>query len=418
MASITKRETQSGVSYRIRVSRGYDSAGKRLKPFETTWQPPDGWSDNAIKRELNRVSGQFEADCRAGLVQTKEERREQEQAQKAENERRRQEEEMRVTFSKYIDIFLHEKSTTFSANTRENYDVVLKRAEPVLGNIKMTDIDYITMKKYIVDLQANGKNQFNGKPLAYRTIIKHYIVLHALFENAIDNKVIPSNPMRDMKRPKPRKDEVVKTSKAYTAEEAAHIIGCLNNEPLKWKALVLFMLDSGCRRGEVVGLKWENVDFKNGKVEICRNAQYTAKRGTYITTPKSGKSRVININAPVLELLQTWRREQALMLFRQGIPNNGFCFTQENGDMMNPQTPTWYLQRFGERYKIDSLHPHALRHTMATLSIANGADIVSVSKKLGHADVAITLNVYSHENDEAMRKACNVLNDVLYQKQA
>ena len=98
------------------------------------------------------------------------------------------------------------------------------------------------------------------------------------------------------------------------------------------------------------------------------------------------------------------------------MPNSGFCFTQENGEMMNPQTPTWYLKNFGERYKIDNLHPHALRHTMATLSIANGADIVSVSKKLGHTDVAITLNVYSHENEEAMKKACNVLSDVLYQE--
>ena len=277
MASITKRTTQNGTSYLIRVSRGRNSKGKQLKPYSMTWQAPEGWSAKATKRELYRVSGQFEADCKAGLILTKEEKQESERIKQEQETKRKHEEERQVTFSKYIEIFLHEKSTTFSANTRENYNVVLKRAAQILGDIKMTDIDYINMKKYIVNLQASGRNQFNGKRLAYRTIIKHYIVLHAFFENACDNKIIPNNPMRDMKRPKPRKDEVVKSSKAYTAEEAAHIISCLDHEPLKWKALVLFMLDSGCRRGEVVGLKWDKVDFTNGKAEICRNASVYGK---------------------------------------------------------------------------------------------------------------------------------------------
>ncbi len=72
------------------------------------------------------------------------------------------------------------------------------------------------------------------------------------------------------------------------------------------------------------------------------------------------------------------------------------------------------MRRFGEKYGIEDIHPHKLRHTMATLSIANGADIKSISDKLGHSTVAITLSVYTHANEEAQRKANKALADAIY----
>ena len=82
--------------------------------------------------------------------------------------------------------------------------------------------------------------------------------------------------------------------------------------------------------------------------------------------------------------------------------------------MMNPQAPTSYCTRFSKRYGIADLHPHALRHTMGSLSVANGGDIYSVSKKLGHADAAITLQVYTHENEEAKKRTNAALADAIY----
>ena len=327
MASTRARTNKQGevISYEIRVARGRDENGKQIKPFTTTWTPPEGWSKRSIEKELARVAGQFEADCKAGLVLTKEQRAEQERAEREQEKNRQREEERKVTFKRYMEIFMQDKGASYSANTRENYTVALNRACEKLGDLRMVDIDFLTIKKYVNDLQTTGKNQFNGKQLAYKTVIKHYIVLHAFFANAVENKVIPSNPMQDMKRPKPRKDEIQKQATSYTAEEVKRIIGCLDTEPLKWKALVLFMLDSGCRRGEVVGLKWDAIDFKRGMVEISRNAQYTSGKGTYITTPKSGKSRTIYINAPVLAVLKEWQREQAMLFMGQGIPRNGFA---------------------------------------------------------------------------------------------
>ncbi len=419
MASVQERKNKAGevISYQIKVSRGRDKlTGKQLTPYTTTYTPPDGWSKKAIERGLQQAIGEFEAACKRGEILTKEEQKQQELARVEQAKRDKEEQERKPTFNAYVSVFLKEKSASYAPGTLENYRIVLRKAAVVFGDMKLEDIDFLSVKKYITDLQTNGTNDFNGKPLAHKTILKHYIVLHALFENAVENEVIAVSPMQRMKRPKPRKDEAPKEAVVYTESQVAYIIECLNKEPLKWKALVMFAIDSGCRRGEIVGLKWSEIDFKTGKVNICRNAQYTAGKGTYISTPKNRKNRVIYLNRPVLAVLAEWKRQQALLHFGQGIPLNGFCFTQDNGKMMNPQAPTSYLTRFGKKYKLPGIHPHALRHTMATVSIANGADIVSISEKLGHAEPSITLNVYSHANEEAQRRANEVLAEALYTK--
>lgn len=417
MASVTARKNKAGaiISYQIKVTRGRDKVtGKQLTPYTMTYTPPEGWSKKAIDRDLQKVMGEFEAACKRGEILTKEQQKQQELDRIEQEKREKAEQERKPTFNAYVSHFVKEKSTSYAPGTLENYRIVLRKAAVVFGDMKMEDIDFLAVKKYITELQASGKNDFNGKPLAHKTILKHYIVLHALFENAVENQIIAVSPMQNMKRPKPRKDESPKEAVVYTEEQVQYIYQCLDKEPLKWKALVMFAIDSGCRRGEIVGLKWSEIDFKTGKVNICRNAQYTAGKGTYISTPKNRKNRVIYLNRPVLAVLAEWKRQQALLHFGQGIPLNGFCFTQDNGEMMNPQAPTSYLTRFGEKYKLPGIHPHALRHTMATLSIANGADIVSVSEKLGHAEPSITLNVYTHANEEAQRRANEVLAEALY----
>lgn len=417
MASYTARKNKAGeiVSYQIKVTRGRDKlTGKQLTPFTTTYTPPEGWSKRAVERDLVRFMGEFEAACKRGEVLTKEQQKQLEQDKLNEAERQRLEEARKPTFKRYVESLLQEMRIANAPGTIENYNLVLRRAGAAFNDYKLEDITPAMVKAYISDYQANGKNEKTGKPVAYRTVEKHFIVLHRIFQSAVENEILVVSPMQNMKRPKPRKDEVKKAAVAYTEEQVQYIYQCLNKEPLKWKALVMFAIDSGCRRGEIIGLKWSEIDFKSGKVNICRNAQYTNGVGTYISTPKNRKNRVIYLNRPVLAVLAEWKKQQALLHFGQGIPLNGFCFTQDNGKMMNPQAPTSYLARFGKKYNIENLHPHALRHTMATLAIANGADIVSISKKLGHAEPSITLNVYSHANEEAQRRANEVLAQALY----
>jgi len=421
MASSTPRKNKAGeiISYQIKVSRGRDKlTGKQLTPFTTTYTPPEGWSKKAIERDLLKVMGEFESACNRGEVLTREQIKE-EVAAKYEQEKQRQAEERRKpTFNQYIEIFLREKSANLSPVSLHNYVRELKKAAVTFGETKMQDIDFLTVKWYFTDLQANGKNKYTGKPLSTSSILQHYAIIKSFFENAVENEVVEINPMQKMKRPKLRKDEMPKEPLVFTENEVKYIIECLNNEPLKWKAVVILAIDSGCRAGELMGLKWSDIDFKTGKVNICRSVQYTKEKGVYTSTPKNRKSRVININVSVLAVLREWKKEQSLFLFRMGIPQNEHCFTGDNGELLPPARFNQYLRGFGKRYNLPGIHPHALRHTMATLSITNGADIVSVSTKLGHSNPSITLDVYAHANEEAQLRASKILAEAIYQKEA
>lgn len=416
MASVTKRIRKDGTRvYEIRVFRGRDPiTGKQITPWSDCYTPPASWSDNRALKQAQVVAAAFEARCMAGEVMTKAERKTYEQEQIRIAEQAKREEEAKLTFSAYVDLFMKQAEITRSIGTLKNYEIVFRRASATLGDYKMTEITPVIMRSYITDLQANGTSERNGSPLSYNTVGKHYNVLHTFFEAAVDDEIIEFSPMQRMKKPKPRKDDVQTDAKALSLDESRRLLACLKDEPLMWRALVMFFLDSGCRRGEAVAMRWENINLQTGGIEVKGNAQYSTEKGKYITTPKSGKGRTVYLNPPVLAVLKEWKREQAKWLLSMGLPHTGFVFTQDNGEMLNPNAPTKYLSKFGKKYGFPGLHPHTLRHTMATISIANNADIVSISKKLGHAAPSITLNVYSHANQEAQLRANKTLETALY----
>lgn len=251
---------------------------------------------------------------------------------------------------------------------------------------------------------------------AYLLPIKLYaskiIDRYSFFENASENEVIRENPMKRLKRPVVYKNEISEEPLSYNEIQVRKMLRCLETEPLMWKAIVLFVIDSGCRCGEIMGLKWSEIDFGSGKVNICRNIQYTAELGRIVNTSKNGKNRTIYINRPVLNCLDEWKKAQVKE--NGAIAEKGYCFTKKDGTPLIPVSFNNYLYRFGKKYGFPGIHPHTLRHTMASLSIANGADIVSVSKKLGHAKTSITLDIYSHLNTQAQLRANEILADAIY----
>lgn len=319
-----------------------------------------------------------------------------------------------MKFKEYIDLFIKERALTLSPVTILNYRRELKKAAVSLGEKEMSEIIFQDMKQYFINLQGSGVNSYSKQLYKHGTLVQHYITLHVFFENAYENEIIIANPMAKLKRPKPRKEEIIEEALFYSVDEVKYILECIEKEPLMWRALTYFVIDSGCRCGEAMALKWNEINFDNGSVNICRNIQYTPERGTYICSPKNGKNRKIFLNRVVLDILEEWKQDQQSITTSIGIESNGYCFTKRNGEIMMPGCFNSYLGRFGRKYNLRGIHPHALRHTMASISILNGADIVSVSKKLGHSKVSITLNVYSHANQEAQKHANDVLAKAIY----
>jgi len=294
------------------------------------------------------------------------------------------------------------KYSLWSAVTRiEPYDITLLLS---LLNLRH-EID-ITRKF------RNGKTEATDQPLAFASVVKHYQVLSAVFAEAyrIDD-IITVNPMDKVPRPAPRKDDVVMEMHTFTVEDIRYILECLEHEPLQWRVIVRLMIDTGARRGEIAGLRWSSVDFKNNMIRIENNLQYSPKLGVYETTPKGKKNRTIDIDPEIMTLLQSLHNTQKVKTLKD------YCFTQpDTGLPIFPQTPTKYLKSFGKKYGIKNLHPHALRHSAATIAVTHGANIAGVAAKLGHSDTSTTLDRYTHADQNAIKMGNETYRKALHKK--
>lgn len=395
MATIKLSETKSGKRFwKVSVSRGHGRS-----PYTMRWYWPDGWSKRSAERELRKVVAEFERACSAGEIETRAERKAREAREAAERAKLK-------TVRQYGEgVFMPSKEATFSENARASYRMFLDRhIYPVLGDTLMVEVTPAMIKKLLLDFQKKG--------YAHATVVKLYNILNGLFDMAFLDDAIPLNPLLKVKRPAPRKDERADGEKqALTVEQLRKVLFCVQQEPLKWKAFISLMADTGARRGEVCGLQWADVDFTAGAVEIRRNLQYTPKAGVFVTTPKNGRSRSVDVGPDVLDLLRRLRGDQAESCISKWV------FTQDGTpDPMHPQSPTRYFKRFGKKYGIDGFHPHLLRHTSASVALTHGADVVSVSERLGHADTAVTLRMYAHANEESIRRAGQTVRDALRAK--
>ena len=392
MASKRLKITKDGRRYyEIRVSRGRDQSY-----LVSRWYVPEGWSARAIERELAKQAADFERRCKSGEVLSHTERKEKEK-------REAQEAAAIQTLKQYGEgVFMPAKAVRCSENTRSSFQGMLnKHIYPVLGDIKMPEIKSAQITKLLLNVQAEGK--------AHATVVKIYNILNLLFKMAYLGDMIDRNPMDKVERPRPRKEEVCSGEvESYTAEELRYILQCVDKEPLKWRAMLHLLIDTGIRRGEACGLQWKHINFANHSITIAGNLCYTAEKGIYLDTPKSRKIRTIDIDPAITALLWELRLDQSQKAISQ------YVFTQEGStEPMHPQTPTRYMQKFAKRYGIEHLHPHKLRHSFASIAIVNGADIASVSEKLGHADKSTTLRLYTHADQESIKQASNIFREAI-----
>lgn len=394
MASTKLMETKDGKRFfKISVSRGYGKS-----PYTMRWYWPDGWGKRTAERELAKQAAAFELKCNQGEILNREEERQKEAEERAEAAKLK-------TLRQYADgVFMPTKEATFSENARSNYRMFLdKRIYPVLGDTLLTEITPAMVTKLLVDFQRAG--------YAHATTVKLYNILNGVFEMAFLDDSVPINPMLKVKRPAPRKDEAPKdeSEKALTVKELRYVLACVENEPLKWQVYVNLAADTGLRRGECCGLQWADINFKDGSITVRRNLQYTASVGVYETSPKNGKSRTVDVGGDVLRLLRQLWADQAKTCVSKWV------FTQDGTtEPMHPQSPTRFFKKFGERYGVKNFHPHLLRHSSASIAITNGADVVSVSERLGHSDTAVTLRMYAHANEESIRRAGQTVRDALH----
>ena len=392
MAYTREKKTKDGRRYyEIEVSRG---RGKGC--ISRRWYVPDGWSNRAIKHELMKVCAELERKVEDGEVVSRQDVKTQKEAEILEKQKIK-------TVKQYVEnVFMPTKEVIISENARASYQSNLdKHIYPALGDYPLQDVSPVMIQKFLLDFQKNH---------AHSTCIKIYNIINGIFGMAFLDDTIEKNPMMKVKRPVPKKDEKGKNDmeKALTVEKLNYVLDCVKSEPLKWQAYILLAADSAARRGELCGACWSDIDWREQTITFSRNLQYTSEKGVYLTTPKNGKSRVVDIGQDTLDVLKRLQREQSRSCISK------YIFTQEgSAEPMFPQSPNRYFQRFAKKYGIQNFHPHTLRHTSASISITSGGDVVSVSERLGHSDTAVTLRMYAHANPESVRKAGQAVRDAL-----
>lgn len=399
MANITPRTNKNGeiISYRIRVSRGYDSKGNKLKPYEMTWKPAPNMTKKQIEKELNKQVVTFEENCKSGKIGANQ----------------------NIKLADFCPMYLEIKKDVLAPRIWHEYSrTIEKLIIPLLGHIKLSDLKPAHVQQFVQYLQGDVKQKKDGTldeenpKLSQATIRRKLVVLQSILKQAVKLDIIPSNPANAEKLTLQK--VTAPKIEIFSKQEAAQMLECLEQEELQFQVLIQLAIMTGCRCGELVGLKFSDFDFMRNKLTVERSAYKIAGEPIKTKPPKDYEVRTITVNQHCIDLVKLLRTEKARQAAELGTAWCGdeWLFTQWNGEIMNPQTPTKQFSKFLEKNGMKHRKFHSLRHTSATLLLYGGVNLKQVQERLGHGDISTT-NKYLHCIAEADEQAANVLQDML-----
>lgn len=394
MANITKR----GESYLIRVSCGYDANDKKITR-SMTWKPDPKLTPKQIEKELNRQAMIFEEKCKHGLVSN----------------------DPRLTFADFVPQYLTIKKDVLSPHTYEDYKNTLERyIIPQLGHLKLAAIRPVHIQEFVKYLSEgesirkhkNGDVRKSGKTHSPATVRRYLAMVQSVLNQAVKLELIPNNPAKAEKLTLPK----TTTAKVeiFTKQEAAEMLAYLENEPLQYRALIQVAIMTGARRGELVALKFTDIDRSSCRITIERAAVKVKGEPLRTKPPKDFEVRSVTVPQYCIDLLDELKAEKRREAARLGDAwhYDDYIFTQYDGSMMNPDTVTKWFSGFLSKNGLKHRKFHSLRHTSATLLLYGGASIKQVQGRLGHGDIETT-NKYLHYIAEADSESANILQNML-----
>ena len=398
MANIISR---SNGTYLIRVSCGLDSNGKQISRSKTFKPSKPNLPYTKLNRELEAFVAAFEQEV-------------------AEEGPMRNVRPDKITFADFCTQYLEIKKNSLSPQTYNFYSKVIEEElMPMFARLKMKDLRTYHIQQFIQYL-ANDKKRLDGQDgkIAASTVKRYATVLRSIVGMAYKLEYIEEDIGRSRRLEFPK--EETKEVEVFTLEEVENILRALEGEPWHIRAVIEVALFTGCRRGEIVGLKWADIDFENQRISVKRSIYKLSDGKAREKEPKSKTSiRTISIPERLCKTLTEYRLQQNrhIAYLGDGWKNLDYVFTEEDGYVMNPQTPTKQFDHFLKRHGIRHLKFHGLRHTSATMLLANGCDIKTVSARLGHADITTT-NIYVHALESTDRMAAQTFDNFLKTKKS
>lgn len=376
-----------GDTWRVVVEAGQDSAtGQRRRIVRS------GFSYQQARRELRRILTDLEEQT---YVQP-----------------------IKASVAGYLRDWLQSHTMVAAENTLEIYGHQIRAyVVPYIGGMLLQDLTPTDLDQLYATLLQSGRRDGNG--LALKTVRNVHVMLHRALEDAVEHDRIRRNPATRAKPPSSRRArKPVAQRRTWNRREAEAFLTYIADDRLR--ALYTLVLTTGLRRSEILGVSWDRVDLKEGHLAVVQALVEVDHRPKLKPFPKTDHSRRrIALDVATIQELRAHRKRQLeeRLAFGDGYHNHDLVFAQEDGSPVRPSSLSRSFARLAAAAGLPDLSPrpfHGLRHTYATLALEAGVPIEIVSKRLGHASIAITADLYQHVTRSLDRDAAEAVAHLIF----
>jgi integrase len=364
--------------YRIRLDLGRDDFGKRVQKSVTV---------RGTRRDAEKRLTELLSEVHQGSLVNVEPK----------------------TLSEYLNYWLENYVSHLAARTYENYRAYAELIRPYLGRYRLDQLQSSHIQAFYAALQKSGRKR-GSDPLSATTIRHTHRVLRGALQQAIHWQLLVRNPA-DTVTP-PRVSD--RTPRTLTLEQAAHLLEAARDT--RYYIPILMALCTGMRRGEICGLRWQDVDLAKGVLAIQQTRIIVKESEVISKSPKTRTGRrALPIPTVLVEALQEEKKQQETIRLQLGTSYNAEALVvcREDGKPVHPHTLYKSLRTLLQKLGLPHIAFHDLRHSHATHLLLQGVNPKVVSERLGHSDPALTLRVYSHVTDTIQQEAANLVDTAL-----
>jgi integrase len=317
----------------------------------------------------------------------------------------------RMTVRQWLAAWLAAVREEVSPKSHERYSEIADNfLVPELGAIALTKLAPAHIQVAYSKWAIEGRR--DGKPggLSPRTRRHIHRILYSALARAVEQQVLARNPADGFKKrlPKVERKEMV----TLTVEQSARLLDAIAHSRVYWPTLIA--LATGMRRGEILALRWRNVDFDRGSIRVMESLEQT-KTGLRFKAPKTEKARAITLPAFAIGELRRLKQQQAEELLKLGVQQTADTLVcgRADGQPHAPLSLTYEFARLMGRMKdLPRVRFHDLRHSHATQLLASGVHPKIAQERLGHSTISTTLDLYSHVSDTMQTEAAARLDAV------
>jgi integrase len=318
----------------------------------------------------------------------------------------------------YLVDWLQGHAMVAAENTLEVYGHQIRAyVLPYIGAILLQNLTPTDLDQLYATLLQSGRRDGNG--LALKTVRNVHVMLHRAFKDAVEHDRIRRNPAARAKPPTSRRArKPVAQRYTWSRQEAEAFLAYLADHRLR--ALYTLVLTTGLRRSEVLGVSWDRVELREGHLAVVQALVEVNSRPKLKPFPKTDHSRRrIALDVATTQELRAHRKRQVAERLACGdeYDDHNLVFAEEDGSAIRPSTLSRSFARLASDAGLPDLSPrpfHGLRHTYATLALEAGVPIELLSKRLGHASIATTADLYQHVTKSLDRDAAHAVADLIF----